>query len=157
MHTIDNGYLIKLAFVQHIKACQRRKVNLILQMENFTKTTTNKFRSTSQKKQTYMKEVDKASRQKSVEKISRKRQEEKRQSRRKQRKRQNRKKRESTNYYLFKVKLVEKSLAEAAAGAASTMLARQQRNGRRYDVPQIGELQHHQFFKLFRDDCTAQM
>ena len=39
----------------------------------------------------------------------------------------------------FKVKLVEKSLAEAAAGAASTMLARQQRNGRRYDVPQIGE------------------
>lgn len=35
------------------------------------------------------------------------------------------------------VKLVEKSLAEAAAGAASTMLARQQRNGRRYDVPQI--------------------
>ena len=44
----------------------------------------------------------------------------------------------------FKVKLVEKSLAEAAAGAASTMLARQQRNGRRYDVPQIGEYHHHQ-------------
>ena len=42
----------------------------------------------------------------------------------------------------FKVKLVEKSLAEAAAGAASTMLARQQRNGRRYDVPQIGEYHH---------------
>lgn len=37
------------------------------------------------------------------------------------------------------VKLVQESLAEAAAGAASTMLARQQRNGRRYDVPQIGE------------------
>ena len=37
------------------------------------------------------------------------------------------------------VKLVQNSLAEAAAGAASTMLARQQRNGRRYDVPQIGE------------------
>jgi hypothetical protein len=37
------------------------------------------------------------------------------------------------------VKLVQNSLSEAAAGAASTMLARQQRNGRRYDVPQIGE------------------
>ena len=66
-------------------------------------------------------------------------------------------KRELTIAALFQVKLVEKSLAEAAAGAASTMLARQQRNGRRYDVPQIGELQHHQFFKLFRDDCTAQL
>ena len=42
------------------------------------------------------------------------------------------------------MKLVEKSLAEAASGAASTMLARQQRNGRRYDVPQIGE-----FFSFF--------
>lgn len=37
------------------------------------------------------------------------------------------------------VKLVENSLAAAQAGAATTMLARQQRNGRRYDVPQIGQ------------------
>lgn len=37
------------------------------------------------------------------------------------------------------VKMLATSLDEVGAGAATTMLSRQQRNGRRYDVPQIGE------------------
>ena len=37
------------------------------------------------------------------------------------------------------VKMLANSLDEVGAGAATTMLSRQQRNGRRYDVPQIGE------------------
>ena len=62
----------------------------------------------------------------------------------------------------LKVKLVEKSLAEAAAGAASTMLARQQRNGRRYDVPQIGEYHHHQqseqdFWRMGMHKCNLRL
>lgn len=35
--------------------------------------------------------------------------------------------------------MLSESLAAAEHGAATTVLARQQRNGRRYDVPQIGE------------------
>ena len=41
------------------------------------------------------------------------------------------------------VKMLQSSLAAVGSGAASTLLARQQRNGRRYDVPQIGEYSLH--------------
>ena len=37
------------------------------------------------------------------------------------------------------VKMLANSLDDVGSGAATTMLSRQQRNGRRYDVPQIGK------------------
>ena len=48
-----------------------------------------------------------------------------------------------SSYYLAadspQLNMLSESLAAADHGAATTMLSRQQRNGRRYDVPQIGK------------------
>ena len=41
------------------------------------------------------------------------------------------------------MRMLASSLDAATAGAATTMLSRQQRTGRRYDVPQIGEYCYH--------------
>ena len=38
------------------------------------------------------------------------------------------------------LRALENSLDAVERGAATTMLSRQQRNGRRYDVPQIGRM-----------------
>ena len=48
------------------------------------------------------------------------------------------------------LRALENSLDAAERGAATTMLARQQRNGRRYDVPQIGKSDSHMYIIFSR-------